>query len=317
MSAESTLDQSNLPVLDRKKVKDDLEETLTGFNQIKAFYPKDLYDINHWVAFRVHKAEFRREADYEIEDAKEIIFLPVPAALATQYTQTYNSEGIGVAGMAGAALGADLQGKGFSGGISSIVDNLRSVDKGDITKALEYYALQAAEENVGAIAGAVIGQGILGALGGAAAGQALKGAVAGAGLARNPYMSVMYDSPQFRTHNFQWKFVPRDNWESKMLRQIIHIFKYRSAPDITARNKHFFDYPEQFDIDFHFSSYLFNIGPSVLTSLEVNYHSEGQPLYFDIPEDIENEKAPVSVTINASFQEVFVVTKEGIKKQFR
>jgi hypothetical protein len=71
------------------------------------------------------------------------------------------------------------------------------------------------------------------------------------------------------------------------------------------------DYPEQFDIDFNHGKHLYNIGPSVLTSFNVQYHAEGRPLYYDIS---ATEKAPVSVNISATFQEVAIVTKETIAR---
>ena len=63
------------------------------------------------------------------------------------------------------------------------------------------------------------------------------------------------------------------------------------------------------------------MGPSVCNSIDVQYHAEGQPLYFDVPKEVgENEvgeKAPVSITVGMNLTEIFVITKEGIDKSNR
>jgi uncharacterized protein YcfJ len=259
----------------------------------------------------------------------------MPANLGTQYTQSYNSESIGLFGQIGGAVGKDIADAigGDFRGIKSIVDKIKGLNAKDFAGAAVYVGSQVAEEAAPVIGGAIggviggpVGAFIAGA-GSAAAGQFLKGAVAGNGIARNPYMAVLYDSPQFRTHQFSWKFLARSFRETESLREIIYAFKYYSAPGITANNPHFFTYPHQFDIDFHYDKYLFNIAPSVLTSFDVTYHSEGQPLYYDILGEEEDEilsdgrrrreKAPVSITISATFQEVSILTKDTINKQNR
>jgi len=283
----------------------DLESALQNPGSVNTWsFPNNIEEVEHWMAFRINKQEFRRKNDFPLKNDIARIFLPIPLNLATQYTQSYNSEGIGVAGLAGAAFGA----AGAGGNLQSLIDKVKGID---FKSVAQYYGLQAAEENVTALVGGTIG-GIGGAITGAAAGQALKGAVAGAGLARNPYMAMLYDSPQFRTHQFTWKLLPKNVDEQEKIKQIIHLFKYHSSPDIPS-NQYFFSYPEQFEIDFRYEDYLFNIGPSVLTSFQATYHAEGQPLYHNI----NDTKAPVSVNIDATFQEVTVITKENIKSQNR
>lgn len=289
-------------------------------------YPQNLDEIDHWMSIRVHKHQFRPEGDREIESAICGIFLPLPANLQTQYDHTYNVEGVGPAGTAigKAAIGAINK----MGSTASIKEGLKvaidSVSGKGLSQATQYYALEALRENatdIGAGIGGLLGGGAIGGVAGGIAGaiaeSSVKAALAEAGIAKNPFMATMYDSPSMRAHTFEWKMIPRNYKESKTLFQIIGALKYFSAPGLT-RNV-FFSYPEQFDIDFHYGKTLFNIGPSVCTSISVNYHSEGRPLYFDVsdPEAAADEaqtlKYPVSVTLSANFQEVRLVTKETIK----
>jgi hypothetical protein len=317
---------------DQFAVRDELESALAGAQMLELAFPQDIAEIDYWMCFRVNKAEFTRRNDFPVKNDISRIFLPLPANLGTQYSHSYNAEGIGVAGMAGAASGQNIANAiTGAGSIQSIIDQITSINTKDLVNAGGYYGLQAAEEAAAAIGtaiGASVGGpagAIFGGVGGAVGGQFVKGAIAGAGLARNPYMALMYDSPQFRTHQFSWKLMARSLKETNAIREIIRKFKFYSAPGMNQNNPHFFDYPHQFDIDFHYEGYLFNIAPSVLTSFEVNYHSEGQPLYHDVLDEANfgdeyfpvNEKAPVSITINASFQEVSIVTKESIERQNR
>lgn len=324
--AESSI--SRVRSRDPNETRDDLELALSSPDKETYFFPKNVEEIGHWMVFRVQKHQLLARNDFAINHDVARIFMPVPMNLGTQYTQSYNSEGIGIAGAVGAVHGGDIAnavtGKGS---VTSMLQRIRSeVDRKVLVNSAGYYNLQAAEEQLAPLVGAFIG-GIPGAIAGAAAGQFLKGAVAGQGLARNPYMALMYDSPQFRTHQFSWKLIARNREETRSIREIIYLLKYHAAPGMNQTNPHFFKYPEQVDVDFHFDKYLFNIGPSVITTVEANYHAEGQPLYFDLaeerfdPEDdesfIQREAAPVSIELNVTIQEVAIVSKEAIEKQGR
>jgi hypothetical protein len=307
----------------RGDVRDELEKALDGkTSKATTSFPHDLASIDHWMAIRIAKHELSRKNDFAEDKTLEYIFLPIPMNLGTQYTQTWNAEGIGLAGMAGARFGEGFKGKGISGMVESATDLIKSRKDmaKDVVGAAAYYGVQVAEEGAGAVVGAVVG-GITGAVAGAAAGQFVKGNIAGAGLARNPYMAMMYDSPQFRQHTFSWKFIAKSIDEVKTIRAIIYKLKYFAAPSMNGKNSHFFDYPNLFDVDFHYEKNLFNMGPSVCNSLDVQYHAEGQPLYFDVPKEVgENEvgeKAPVSINLTMNLTEIFVITKEGIHKNNR
>jgi hypothetical protein len=293
-------------------------------NNKSLFFPTNLDEIDHWVCFRVHSHELMRSTDFLKENTKAFIYLPIPNNLSTNYDQKYNDSALGFAGKWAADKGGD---------IGAMTDSLSGLARGEYDPdAVKYYATVVADENLTGFITGKIG-GIPGALAGVAAEQAYKGALAAKGQTRNPHMAVMYEGPGFRKHKFEYKFVAKNLQESNTLRNIIYLFKYHMAPT-ALNNGHFFGYPEKFDIDFHYDSYLFNIGPSVLTSFDVNYHSEGQPLYFDNNDggDVrsffeqrdggggggsESTKAPVSITLSMEFQEIFIIDKTKIQKDNR
>ena len=303
--------------------RDELEKALDPLSGTKKIlkYPEDIEDIDHWVAFTVHEHEFRREADFPLKNTLQYLFLPMPAGLQTGYSQDYANESLGLGGKIGADAAALLK----EGGVKSVINAAGDIvmDQKTMKDAAARMASAVKEDaaaGIAAILGAAFGGGIAGAAATAAltaaAGKAVEGALGVYGVSTNPYMAVIYNSPQLRTHNFSWKFTPRSVKESITLKEIINIFKYHSSPGI-GNNPHFFDYPQQFDIDFHYAKYLYNIGPSVLTNMSVDYHAEGQPLYHSIGEDSDPEKTPVSVVIQLSFQETSLVTKETINTQDR
>lgn len=283
-------------------------------------FPSDIERIDNWVAFRIHRHKFFQRKDQPLVDALKTIFLPIPSNLSTQYDQNYSSESIGVAGQLGAASGGEVINAFESGTakglIDSLADKFKSGQGQEIAKrAALYYGAQAIQEAapaVGAGFGSLAGVPVLGLIGGIAGGQFLKGAMGGQGKTLNPHMAVLYEGPNFRTHSFNYKFVPKNKLESEQLQSIISQFKYHSSPGF-FENASFFDYPEQFDIDFKYPEFLFNIGPSVLKSFEVNYHAEGAPLYFDS----DGDKPPASVTISMQFQELFIIDKDGMEQENR
>ena len=298
-------------------------------NIMSYVFPGDLNTLDHWMCFRINKPELMRAKDFPVSSDIARIFLPMPPALATSYNQGYNAESMGVLGMGGAMIGA----KGREGGLSSVVDAAKEKVAGVLKnpgKAAKD-ALSAAANVAaggGASGGAVIGSmlgritgGIVGAVGGAAA----KGAMAGAGVARNPYMALVYQNPQFREHSFSWKFISKNFDDSRNLLYIIQVLKFYSHPSRTGEGEgaglsHFYNYPEQFDIDFHHDEMLFNIGPSVLKGIQVNYHPDG-PLYHtkqDSQLNLGNEvKAPVAIQLQLTFQEVAIITKTELNTEKR
>lgn len=295
-------------------------------------FPDNLGQIDHWMVFRVNKPELRKKADFETINDVARIFLPLPDNLGTQYAQQYSNEAIGLAGVAGAQNGKNIMNLvKNSNSFESFTNNLKGTAKGimeGFEGATGYYGAQALAEagtEVGAAIGASLGGmagGIGGAILGTAGGQFVKGAIAGQGVAINPFMATLYTAPQMRTHQFTWKLVPKNEKESILLKDIIRTFKFHSSPQMSGKNSTFFDYPEQFDIDFHYDEFLYNIAPSVCTSFEVNYHGEGRAMYHDISQGddtggSQTTKAPVSVVINATFQEIAIITKDEISQYNR
>jgi len=258
-------------------------------------FPGSLNDTDHWVCFRAAKYSKLQKKSITQQENIASIYLPVPQDLKTGYKAGYNNESLGI-----------------GGALALQVAQGEKIDKGDVAMALgtDLISNPTVTGLLGAgAANALGGSGaaqIVGGAVGVGAGQAVKATLANKGIARNPHQAVLFQGVDFRNHSFNYTFTPRNENESEILQGIIYAFKFFMAPRL-KRSNHFFDYPEQFDIDFKDEKNLFDIGTSVLTSFDVNYHAAGQSAYY-----VNNH--PVSINLSMNFQEVTITTKDEIEK---
>ena len=270
-------------------------------------FPDDIASLDHWCAIRVFEHKLMRRQDSAINDDYCRIFLPMPANLATGYSHGYNAESLGPEGAVAAQAGGAVAGKIRKGdrSVSSLVDQITSgTDVKGVIAGAASKALTAAE-NIP----------IASDLGGA---NIVKGALGGAGIARNPFQALIYDAPAMREHSFSWKLVARNYKESQSIYDIVRVLKYHAAPGRgtpgqVAGQSVFLSYPDQFDVDFHYDDFLYNMAPSVLKSISVNYHPDG-PMYHTSQ---DGKKAPVSVQLELSFQETSIITRGDIQSSDR
>ena len=265
-------------------------------------FPDDIASLDHWCAIRVFAHKLMRRQDSAINDDYCRIFLPMPANLATGYSHSYNAESLGPEGAVAAQAGGAAAGQFRSGdfSVSSLVDQ---ITKGTDVKGV----IAGAATKVTTIAENTPGlQNIT------------KGALGGAGIARNPFQALIYDAPAMREHSFSWKLVARNYKESQSIYDIVRVLKYHAAPGRgtpgqVAGQSVFLSYPDQFDVDFHYDDFLYNMAPSVLKSISVNYHPDG-PMYHTSQ---DGKKAPVSVQLELSFQETSIITRGDIQSSDR
>jgi len=265
-------------------------------------FPDDIAELDHWCAIRVFAHKLMRRQDSAINDDYCRIFLPMPANLTTGYSHGYNAESLGpegaVAAQAGAAAAGQFRSGNFS--VSSLVDQITSgtdiegVIAGAATKVTNVAENTPGLQNI------------------------TKGALGGAGIARNPFQALIYDAPAMREHSFSWKLVARNYKESQSIYDIVRVLKYHAAPGRgtpgqVAGQSVFLSYPDQFDVDFHYDDFLYNMAPSVLKSISVNYHPDG-PMYHTSQ---DGKKAPVSVQLELSFQETSIITRGDIQASDR
>lgn len=283
--------------------------------QSPLIYPPDL-DNEHFMIFKVMvERRMNRNAPKETKTYQNIV-LPIPSNLTVNFSAGYADQELGLFG--GMAAGRTNASQLVEAG-NSIVDGIM----GKIAGAAEAFKsgdTDAAVRGAGAIAPFAAGAAatsIAGGLGGLLAlggsvGNVAAGLSVGEGIAINPHMAVVFQGVGFRTHQFSYKFIARNLEESNTIRQIINTFQYYMHPSYIAGGLAF-DYPEEFQIEFADAvrPYLYDIGTCVLKDFSVNYNGEGTPLFFD------STGAPVSIEINLTFQETFIVTKNTLEEKFQ
>lgn len=148
-----------------------------------------------------------------------------------------------------------------------------------------------------------------------AAGQAWGGEEAAAlalsafGLAINPQIDVIYDSPELRTFTFEFLMAPRTASEARDIQTIINLFKFHSAPEIIAENSgigRYFVPPSEFDIKFSVPS-MGTISTCVLENLTVDYGTTGAVFYSD--------ESPVATRMTLQFRELEYITKQYVDRE--
>ena len=277
-------------------------------------FPHDIESEEQFMHFIISKKyKFKRE-DIRPGEVYAQIALPLPANLSTSYAATYSNQSLGIIGTNAANKADDnlkliagvFNNPTIGGGINSlkkVVANTLGMDKdtdfSDVAKELAKYG---APELITAAAGG-LGSKVAGPLGlalAAGVNQAIKGTLTGKGIVRNPHLAATFEGVGFKSHSFSFQLTPKSQKESGTLASIISTFRNALLPSASLV-KHYYDYPQQIDIEFNKAKYLFDIKSSVLTQFEVNYHGKG-PFYHDI----NGDKAPVEVTISMNFLETTV-----------
>ena len=128
------------------------------------------------------------------------------------------------------------------------------------------------------------------------------------GLAINPFTTVVFKGPQFKTHNFSWKFFPKSKQESDRLTEIVQTIKYHILPGLLTSSGVMFEYPEMVLINISPSEEnLYKFKPCIIKSLNVNYAPSGGPSFFR-----NSLAAPTGIELKMELQEIEYFTKMDI-----
>ena len=128
------------------------------------------------------------------------------------------------------------------------------------------------------------------------------------GTALNPFKEVIFESVDFRTFSFKYKFFPKSDTESRSIKEIIKLFKFHMHPEMSDGNL-FFINPSEFNIAYHFeggpNAYFHKFAPCVLTEMDVNYGGEQFSSFRD--------GTPTEIGLSLTFREKEILTKEMIE----
>lgn len=134
---------------------------------------------------------------------------------------------------------------------------------------------------------------------------------ASAKVALNPFREVLFESVDFRSFAFKYKFMPKSPQEVNSVKDIINLFKFHMHPEM-SEGKLFFIYPSEFQISYYFgnkaNSYFHKFSSCVLESMDVTYGGEQFSSF--------NKGEPTEINMSLTFRETEILTKKMIEKGY-
>jgi hypothetical protein len=131
------------------------------------------------------------------------------------------------------------------------------------------------------------------------------------GTSLNPFKETVFESVDFRSFAFKYKFFPKNKKESDDVYNIIKTFKFHMHPEM-SEGKLFFIYPSEFNIAYYFGSeengYFHKFATCVLESMDVNYGGEQFSSFRD--------GSPTEINMSLTFRELEILTKNMIQDDY-
>ena len=197
-------------------------------------------------------------------------------------------------------------------GAADIVTALRKGDMSSIASSLG-----TAAKDLLATAGLGLGAEFIGTLAGVDP-EGLKGFAKKAfGQASNPYMEVLFEGVELRTFTYNFTFAPRNADETLDVQKIIKMFRFHMLPELNGGSSAFMTLPSTFDIHYMYqvakdraeeNNFYHKIATCVLKGCEVDYSPGGVKSFAS--------GAPTQITMNLTFQETEMLTKQHIDRGF-
>ena len=276
---------------------DSMTSLFTGTNTAAA--PKALIDrLNSQNSMRIQESDYAAQTGVlqgnnilrTTKQSKDAIALYMPDTLNFTYNQQYSDVSVTeVTGALGTAVAAGMAYKDY------VTNNGIDPSKGNVSAFISggFSALTGGTRNAAVFAGLT-------------------------GLANNPQLELIYNSPSFRQFRFSFMFYPRSEQEAKEVQDIIYMFKFHQSPEIQSRSGgRFLVPPSDFDIKFYYNgqenSNIPRISTCVLTDIDVDYAPNGFSAY-EVPGKTTATKGetgmPVAIRMDLGFKEVDILTKE-------
>jgi hypothetical protein len=137
-------------------------------------------------------------------------------------------------------------------------------------------------------------------------GSAMTGAIA------NPWLTMLYRSPDLKRHSFTWNFTARNEKESKLILQILNTFRKHMLPKFGAPSvpgsAGFLSYPDILKIQYgptNTKDYMHKFKPCVVETVDIDRSAAGIPSIF-------KSGAPVVIGMNINVVELEIWTQEDI-----
>ena len=257
---------------------------LAGEFQSNIRFPSDLNANTPFMSMQFSSYRRRSINEQPFYNREMKIVLPVPENLTEAFSLGYSKENLG--SVVGSI--AEVASRGVPNSIAGIGSAL-----GDAASGI---GVGVARGVLSTIANNIPG-------GQETTNRAINAISALSGITTNPFQVVLFKSPEFRSHQFSWRFIPKYAEESEVIRNIVETFRYHAHPGISETSGVFFSYPEILEINFRpRDNYLYKFKPCVVESVRVNYAPNSPSFY-------KSTGAPTAVEFSIRVQEIEIWTK--------
>jgi len=120
----------------------------------------------------------------------------------------------------------------------------------------------------------------------------------------NPFLAMMFNGPRFKTHQFGWRFSPRNSAETDEVVKIVNTFKAKSLP-VQHASGTMFAYPDVCMISLYPESArdkMYTFKPAVITQTSVHYAPSGTPSFF------AGSTGPAEIELKIQLSEISIWT---------
>jgi hypothetical protein len=126
------------------------------------------------------------------------------------------------------------------------------------------------------------------------------------GAVENPHITVLFQGVDLKTHQFTWRFTPKNVGESQTIQQIIKHFKKSMLPNYKWGAANVLGYPSmvQITLEPDMKEQLYTFKKCMISSVNVNYAPNGIPSFF------AGSKYPTVIEFSVSLQELEIHTSQ-------
>jgi hypothetical protein len=144
------------------------------------------------------------------------------------------------------------------------------------------------------------------------------------GKVTNNRMEMVFEGVDRRSFSFSFKMMPKSEAEAIAVDKIVNMFRFYMAPSFegSATQSRTFIVPATFDIEYYYNpgkqnKFLNRISTCVLESCNVTYGGERTQFFRPTAGGVHGDGAPpVETSIELSFKELEVITREKIAEGF-
>ena len=231
------------------------------------------------------------DIDKRVKKRRGVVSLPIQAGISEQNSVGWGNNEINPLQLAGAGIaGAAI------GGIADAITGEKNSGAAFFSRVggTARAALAGVDENLikSYFAGQAVGANIIGR---------------GTGLAINNNVEVLFNGPNLRTFNYNYRFTPREPKEADKIKQIIRFFKKTMAPK-RSTSRIFLKSPDVFKLKYTFKNgdshpFLNNIKICALNSFTVDYTPDGSYSTYD-DDGGRGDGSMTSYQVGISFMEM-------------